>query len=148
MEQQNQSAAALDTCRPFDGDLASTFEVEGPWAPGQWLAGFQPEARVAADLQIPAAQDLPFPGLELGPVIGKGSFGYVCRGALGYLICAVKVSLLDTMVCIVIDMLTPSTTVHLGQRPESWHWRLDWTLCTVRGQQQIAAGSGVVHPFC
>ena len=84
--------------------MASTFEVEGPWAPGQWLAGFQPEARVTADLQIPAAEDLPFPGLELGPVIGKGSFGYVCRGALGYLICAVKVPSLNFMVCIMVNI--------------------------------------------
>jgi hypothetical protein len=59
-----------------------------------YFACFQPEARVSLEMDsaTPSIPDeLPFPALELGPVIGKGSFGYVCKGALGYMIVAVKV---------------------------------------------------------
>lgn len=84
--------------RQFNSDTALTFEVAAPAEGGSslWFASFQPEARQSLDLALqapvtPKATDVPFPGLELGPVIGKGSFGCVCRGALGYLIVAVKV---------------------------------------------------------
>ena len=85
----------MSICRRFDEETATTFGVQQPHATSeQWIAGFRPEARL--NLDVPAVEqvtgDPPFPALELGPVIGKGSFGYVCRGALGYLIVAVKAS--------------------------------------------------------
>lgn len=81
--------------RRFDEESAAIFGVRKPLPTAQqWFAGFRPEARLS--LEVPPAEqstpELPFPALELGPVIGKGSFGYVCRGALGYLIVAVKAS--------------------------------------------------------
>lgn len=43
------------------------------------------KARLGSDHQ-------PFPAVEMGPIIGKGSFGYVCKGMLGLQMVAVKVT--------------------------------------------------------
>lgn len=80
--------------RAYNNAASLTYEIEAPGRKGLYFACFQPEARVSLDMNsaTPSVPDeLPFPALELGPVIGKGSFGYVCKGALGYMIVAVKV---------------------------------------------------------
>lgn len=76
--------------------MASLLDLDEPWSSDLWLMWLQPETQELLDPAnaITSATQAPFPGVELGPIIGKGSFGYVRKGLMGKMMMAVKVKIL------------------------------------------------------
>lgn len=141
----NCTAQAPLLCRAYNEEAAYTYEVDMPPKPGLYFASFQPEARFNLDLNSTAPvvpEELPFPALELGPVIGKGSFGYVCKGLLGHVIVAVKVSDNTHLRCCCMgDLPKPSAMFegashlwhkHMTQHEYACGSALPW-LCYLKG---------------
>ena len=77
----------------MSAEQSKQYDIESAWSSSLWLLALLPEASVtlASGTEKPASDAKPFPAVEMGPIIGKGSFGYVCKGMLGSIIVAVKV---------------------------------------------------------
>ena len=80
-------------CRHLSSEQSKQLDVEPSWSEFLWLLWLQPEAQEPIDPMKPIGSSNagPFPGIEVGPVIGKGSFSHVCKGLLGGTLVAIKV---------------------------------------------------------